>query len=123
MPNLLQTGSDWLADQKKAWASKSVTYKRGVNQVVVQAEIGKTVFEADGGEGIIDRWESRDFLIHAADLVIATQVVLPQRGDQIVEVIGSTTVTYDVQAPRDVPVFQYDGVFRKRVRVHSQQAA
>ncbi len=43
-------------------------YVRGAEQVPVKATIGKTEFELDDGSGVIVRIQSRDFLIHAADL-------------------------------------------------------
>ena len=49
----------------------AVTYVRDLEQVPVQATIGKTEFEIDDGSGIVERFQSRDYLIHAADLVLA----------------------------------------------------
>ena len=68
MTDLLQTGSDWLADQLKAHASRSVNYSRGAESIQVDATIGKTEFEIEDDAGVVQRIESRDFLIHAADL-------------------------------------------------------
>ena len=50
MPNLLQTGAAWLADQLKTHASTEVIYQRGADQVAVSATIGKTEFEIDDDE-------------------------------------------------------------------------
>ena len=47
MGNMLETGSQWLANQLKSHAANQVTYVRGLEQVSVQATIGKTEFEKD----------------------------------------------------------------------------
>ena len=70
MTDLLQTGSDWLADRMKAHASRSVSYHRDGDLVAVQAVVGQTVFETDNGYGAVEKFESRDFLILTADLVL-----------------------------------------------------
>ena len=70
MGNLLETGAKWLADQVKTHASMDVVYARDLEQVPVQAMIGRTEFEIDDGSGIVERFESRDFLIHPGDLAM-----------------------------------------------------
>ena len=49
MPDVLQQGSDWLADQLKQHASRTVIYSRGADQVSVQATIGRTLLKLDDG--------------------------------------------------------------------------
>ncbi|MCL6507837.1 MAG: hypothetical protein K6T59_12500 [Bryobacteraceae bacterium] len=81
MPDLLQTGSDWLADQLKTHASRQVVYRRGAQQVAVQATVGRTLLKLDDGfGGVRMEWTDRDFLIHAADLVLGGTATLPERG-------------------------------------------
>ena len=120
MANFLRTGSDWLADQHKAHASQSVTYKRGVDTVILAATIGQTLFDVESGEGQHESYEARDYLILAADLVLAAVQVEPQRGDRIDEVVGEITYTYEVMAPGTEPVFRYSDGFRKRLRIHTK---
>jgi hypothetical protein len=43
-------------------------------------------------------WTDRDFLIQAADLVVGTETITPQRGDQVKETVGSIVTTYEVAA-------------------------
>ena len=85
MADLLQIGSDWLSDKLQQHASQAVTYQRGADTVPLNATIGRTQFELTGEEGIVERIESRDFLIPAADLVLAGETTLPERGDLIIE--------------------------------------
>ena len=116
MPDLLQSGSEWLADQFKAHASQSVAYSRGADSTTVLAMIGRTVFETSSDLGIDERWESRDYLIQAADLDLGE----PQRGDQIRETQGATTYTYEVMAPGKEPAFRFSDPYRKTDRIHTK---
>ncbi len=119
MPDLLQTGSDWLADQMKANASQSVTYSRGIASNIVQSTIGRTVFEVSSDLGIVERWEARDYLIQAADLTLGE----PRRGDQIRETQGSQTFVYEVLAPGNEPAFRFSDPYRKTYRIHTKLVA
>jgi len=124
MLDLLHFGSDWLADQLKAHASRPVVYRRGAQQATVQATIGRTLLRLDDGYGGVRmEWTDRDFLIHAADLVLGGLVTLPQRGDQIRETQGGRTVVYEVMAPGKEPPWRWSDVFRKVLRIHVKQIA
>ena len=120
MTNLLETGSSWLADQLKTHASVDVVYERGIEQVAVKATIGRTEFELDDGAGTVERIQSRDFLIHAADLVLAGSPVLPVAGDRIRETQGGTTFVYEVMSPGSEPAYRYSDAFRKVLRIHTK---
>ena len=120
MPNLLEQGASWLADQLKTHASTEVIYQRGVNQVAVQATIGKTEFEIDDGSGVIQRFQSRDYLIQTADLMLGGAPTLPVAGDRIREAVGDQTFVYEVLAPGNEPHFRYSDPFRKVLRIHGK---
>lgn len=121
MADLLQTASDWLHDRQKQHASRLVTYERGAATVAVQATIGRTIFEIDDEIGVVHKIESRDFLIHAADLVLSGSAVLPERGDRVRETDGTTTYIYEVMAPGKEPHYRYSDAYRKRFRIHTKQ--
>jgi len=123
LTNLLQIGASWLADQMKTHASIDVTYERGAEQVPVKATVGKTEFEIDDGSGVIERFQSRDYLIHAADLVLGGVETLPVAGDLIRETQGTKTFVYEVMAPGDEPHYRYSDPFRKLLRIHSKHVA
>jgi hypothetical protein len=120
MPNLLEQGAGWLADQLKTHASTEVIYQRGADQVAVQATIGKTEFEIDDGSGVIQRFQSRDYLIQTADLMLGGAPTLPVAGDRIRETVGDQTLLYEVLAPGNEPHFRYSDPFRKVLRIHSK---
>ncbi len=121
MTDLLQKASDWLEDQRVKHMTRSVLYQRGTSSVEVLATIGKTMFEVDSGQGILERVESRDFLVLAADLVLDAQATLPQAGDQIRETQGTRTFVYEVMAPGSEPAWRYSDAFRKTLRIHTKQ--
>jgi len=113
--DLLAQGAAWLTGQLKAAAGSTITYWRGNESAEIVATIGRSNFEAANQSGVIEQWESRDYLISAADLPFG----LPQRGDEIVETQGSDIVAYEVASPRGVPEWHYGDAFRSIVRVHA----
>ena len=123
MANLLQSGTSWLADQLKTHASLQVTYVRGGEQVVVSATIGRTEFEIDDGSGIVQRLISRDYLIQAADLILAGNQTLPQPGDLIRETQGGSVMVYEVMTPGNEQHYRYSDPFGKLLRIHTKHVA
>ncbi len=121
MADLLETASNWLEAKRTQHLSRTVTYQRGVDTVDVLASIGRTTFELDDGYGVLQKFESRDFLILADDLVLNGSTVLPQRGDRIQETQAGTTYTYEVLAPGKEPVFRFSDAYRKTLRIHTKQ--
>ena len=122
MTDLLKTGSDWLEGMRIAHASMTVTYYRGANYVEVKATPGETTFEVVTEGGAIERIESRDFLILAADLVLLGAETLPHRGDRVKEPVGASgsELVYEVMAPGDGPPWRYSDTYRKTLRVHTK---
>lgn len=121
MPDILQRASDWLEDQRTKFATREVTYLRGDSSVAVPATVGRTVFEIAGEYGVVEKSESRDYLLLAADLVLNGQVTLPQRGDRIRESAGLTVFVYEVMAPGQEPAWRYSDPYRKTLRIHTKQ--
>lgn len=119
--NLLQKASEWLENQRTRHAASTVEYVRGGLAADVLASIGKTTFEIDDGYGVLVRFESRDFLILTADLVVNGESILPQRGDRIRETQGTTVLVYEVTAPGKEPCWRFSDVFRKTLRIHTKQ--
>jgi hypothetical protein len=123
MPNLFEQGAAWLAGKLQAHGSAEVVYQRGAAQVALRATIGKTEFEIDDGSGIVERIQSRDYLIQAADLVLGGSETLPLPGDQIHETQGDTVFVYEVMSPGKEPCWRYSDPFRKLLRVHAKYVA
>jgi len=115
MSDLLASGASWLAGQLSASASRSVRYSRGADYGTVSATIGTSRFESQGTSGVIEQWESRDFIIKSGTLPFGE----PLRHDRIIDTINGVDITYEVTSPRGVPVFHYGDAFRTTVRVHT----
>jgi hypothetical protein len=113
--DLLAQGASWLTAQLKTAAGSTVTYTRGNESAEIVATIGRSNFEAANQNGVIEQWESRDYLVSAADLPFG----LPERGDEIIESQGGSIVTYEVTSPRGVPEWHYGDAFRSIIRVHT----
>lgn len=121
MADILESGFGWLADQLKAHASRLVTYQRGTEQVTVPATIGRTLLKLDDGfGGVRMEWTDRDFLIHAAELVLGGSPALPARGDQVRETVGAVTFIYEVMAPGKEPAWRWSDPYRKLLRIHTK---
>jgi hypothetical protein len=97
-------------------------YWRGTQQAAVQATVGRTLLKLDDGYGGVRmEWTDRDFLIHAADLVLGGSPTLPERGDVIRETVGTTTFVYEVMAPGKEPAWRWSDEFYKVLRIHTKQ--
>ena len=123
MADLLEQASTWLDGQRKTHLSRPVVYERGEESVEVQATIGRTVFEAADAYGVVERTESRDFLVLAADLVLGGEAVLPERGDRIREAQGQKTYVYEVLAPGKEPPWRWSDDYRQTLRIHTKHVA
>ena len=120
MGDLLEGASAWLDAQRLKFMSRTVSYCRGKDSVDVRATVGKTVFEVDSGYAVLERIESRDYLVPAADLVLDGEVTLPARGDRIKEADGEKVFVYEVMAPGSEPHFQFSDPYRKTLRIHTK---
>lgn len=121
MTDLLQEAAEWLGRQQQKHLARLVQYRRGDTRLDLLATVGRTVFEVDSGTGVLERIESRDFLIASVDLVFDGQVSVPQPGDQILETSGPATLVYEVMAPGREPAWRYSDPYRVTLRVHTKQ--
>ena len=119
MGDLLEQAAGWLGEMRQAYLSRPVVYSRGVESVAVQATVGRTLFEIDDGHGVIEKWQSRDFLVAAADLVVGGQLIEPRRGDRIID--GGKA--YEVMAPGKEDVFRPSDPYGTTLRIHTKQVS
>lgn len=120
MADMLAKGLQWLAQQRTEHMSQSVVYVRDADSVTVPATIGRTEFEIDDGQGLIQKYESRDFLVQTADLILDGTAKLPERGDQIRETQGATIYVYEVLAPGQERPWRYSDPYRQTLRIHTK---
>lgn len=120
MGDLFEEGLEWLAEELKAFASKSVMYRRGNDEVALQAVVGRTLLKLDDGFGGVRMvWTDRDYLIEANDLMINGSTVLPRRGDRIVADDG----TYEVLAPGGEPEWRWSDPCHRILRIHTKKVS
>jgi hypothetical protein len=119
--DLLQQASAWLDRVRKANLAHTVTYQRGEQSVDVAATVGRTEFEGVDAYGAIERTEARDFLVLAADLVLAGTAVLPEPGDCIREAQDGKTYVYEVMAPAKEPCWKWSDPYRRTLRIHTKE--
>ena len=112
MPDLLAIGSDWLERQRHQHLSKEVVYRRGPISMSMRATVGRTEFELADESGILQRVESRDFLIRTQDLTLGH----PQSGDVIVE----DGLAFEVNGPGGGPAWRYSDPNRATYRIHTK---
>lgn len=67
--------ADWLERQRHAHMTVEVEYQRDENALTLQATIGRTIFETTDDYGVLEKVESRDFLVRAEDLVLLGVVI------------------------------------------------
>jgi hypothetical protein len=120
MPNLLDTGAAWLADQRHKHMTKSIVYRHGDSGIVLSATIGRTEFASNSADPTIETWESRDYIVRTADLTFGGAVMLPVRGDQIEETDGGVKHVYEVMAPAGQTPWRYADDFRRELRIHTK---
>ena len=113
---MLRSGAAWLADRLNESAGTSVVYVHGPHRSTITATVGRSVFESQGANGVVEQWESRDYIVKVGDLTGE-----PERGDRIFEDYGTNTVTYEVVTPRGVPLWHYGDAFQKTLRIHTKR--
>lgn len=116
MPDLIAQGAAWLTDQRREHLSREIEYATGTTSTTVVATIGRTEFEVVGDAGVMERTESRDFIVAAADLLAA-----PARGDQIRETVAPVVYLFEVMAPiQSAPPWRWADASRTAYRIHTR---
>lgn len=123
MGDLLKDGLGWLEDQRAIHLAHEVAYSRDGNSVTLDATVGRTQFEQQDEFGRVIRYQSRDYLIAAEDLILGGNQVEPAEGDGIRETIGGQTHVYRVMSPGDEPPFRWSDPYRKTFRIHTKLVA
>jgi hypothetical protein len=123
MTNILQDGAAWLGSQLKAHAGVSVTYTRGTDSASITATATMQQYDVVDAEGFSTSVVSRDYLVHAADLVLAGSLIVPRAGDQIAETIAGVACTFEVMPlgeKREFDPLDSDGLL---LLIHTKKVA
>jgi hypothetical protein len=121
MTNLLQDGATWLGGRLKSHAGVTVIYARGAGSVSVTASVEEHRYEVVDTEGFGVTALSRDYIVHAADLVINSAEITPRAGDRVTETIRGASCTFEVMAIGDTKEYELldtDGVL---LRIHTKK--
>jgi len=110
-----------LARMRKSHLSVTIIYVRGEQFVELSAMVGRTPFEVSDNGNVLHQFESRDYLITAADLVLGSAVTLPQPGDLITEVINGVTCYYQVLSQTGAPCYRYTDGSCIELRIHTKK--
>jgi hypothetical protein len=94
--DLLQQGLDWLEGRRREHLTRTVLYRRGAESFQIPATVAATRYEVDDGYGVVLEQDMRDYIVAAEDLVLGGQVVVPERGDEIVETRDGAGYVYEV---------------------------
>lgn len=96
MTNILQDGAAWLGGQLKDHAGTSITYQRGALSATLTGTATLHEYEVVDQDGFSTTVLSRDYIVHAADLVLSGAEIAPRAGDQITETIGGVACSFEV---------------------------
>lgn len=120
MADLLTRGSELIDRTRRAHLSRTVVYRRSDDSVDLLATVGSTAFDRTDEYGVVHRIESRDYLVAAADLVLAGEAVTPKPGDRITETGEARVHEYEVMSPGDEPAWRYSDPQRRTLRIHTK---
>ncbi|MEQ9616661.1 MAG: hypothetical protein RLN60_01360 [Phycisphaerales bacterium] len=120
MADLLQKGSEFLESQRHQHMTRPVVYLRGGESVQLDATVGRTVFEQQDQFGMVQRTESRDYLVRTSDLVLNGSQAEPKVGDRVREPSGTSALLYEVMSIGNEPPFRFSDPERSTLRIHTK---
>lgn len=95
---MMQDGVAWAGGQLKTAGGVSVVYQRGAASVSVVAIPSMHEYEVVDDEGFGIVMLSRDYIVHAADMIISGSEIAPRAGDRITETIQGVVCVFEVMA-------------------------
>lgn len=119
MSDLLRQAVESLAELRGAFASASVTYRRGASSVELPATIGRTVFRFVDTDGNYFRQGLRDFLVASADLDFGSGPIVPRRGDFVDVPLGDRVYRWEVNAINGEAVYRMSDPQGVTLRIHA----
>jgi hypothetical protein len=117
--DLINGALQWLDGMRHKYATRPVTYLRGLDAINIQATVGRSVFQIVSGEGAAETVERRDYIVRAADLRVGGVVTLPEVGDRVRETVGSQVQEYEVVATGQEPHYRKSDPDGMALRIHT----
>ncbi len=103
---------------RELYLGDAVTYARGASTVSILATPGETRLEYLDPVGVTVAATLRDWIVTAADLVIAATTVKPARGDRIAV---SETEVYEVHSPAPGMQCYHEDPTGTQIRIHTKR--
>lgn len=114
---MLDSASAWLDRTLAVAAGVSVVLRRGAaKSATVTAVVGSTEYDESNGDGIIERRQSRDYLIAKLDYVINGVTEDPCEGD----IIEEGDRRYRVSPMSDEPPARHSDAEKRMWRIHTK---
>lgn len=123
MTDLLQTGAAFLTNELAKYAARQVTYQRGTDSVTLSATLGRTEYEQADESGLVMLFQSRDYLVRTADLILSSVAIMPEPGDRIVETVAGQDFVYEVAPLPSGAHYKFCDSYRLMLRIHTKQVA
>ena len=114
--NRMQEATDRLSGRLASFAGTAITYARGGSSVALTATVGRTPFEVQEGMVWLE-YDSRDFMIATASLILNGSVTLPASGDTITDPTG----TYMVSVPSPLSLYESIGPDGTVLKIHTRK--
>ncbi len=106
----------------KTLSGVSIRYVREDSSVEMIAVAGSTDYAIEELSGLLESIQSRDFLVLASELVLGGSPVLPERGDEVREVLpNGEELIYPVMSPSGSRHYEYSDPYRVVIRIHTKQ--
>ncbi len=120
--DLLTRGMNRLADLRERTTRVAIWYYRPALTagVLLEATPGQSDYTQSDGMGLVHRVETRDWLLPAESLVIATETITPQAGDLVYEYRGERVFVHEVLPLAGGPAWEWHDRHRRSIRVHTK---
>ncbi len=115
MVDLLRSGSEWLEQQRTAYMTSLVEYRRGEDSCELNATYGRTEYEVEDDYGIKVGAQVVDFLILAE--AFSPTFDRPEAGDVIV----ADGVVYEVMSLTGQGHYRWSDPYRTTMRIHTKE--
>ena len=120
MTDMLEQGAAWLDRMRVKHASRSVTYVRGAETVELSATLGQTTYEVADQFGTTVEAKATDFLISAAEIALAGEMVLPEPGDQVRVTVGDEVHVFEVMDLGGAGHWRPSDPYGHTLRIHTK---
>jgi hypothetical protein len=120
--NRFATAATHLASRLKSRVSQIVTLSDGGYSVDVLAVVTLGKRQTIDSNGMVVEWESTDFIVTAADLILNGKLISePKRGMRFTRIVGTIEEVFEVQAPPNEQPFHWSDAARAIIRIHTVQ--